>query len=162
MLEPIYAEKLQSNLTTGLFAILASVFMALFGWRVSVVAWKFSPVLFLFLSVLFLFYVFNYRTLQIQVSEQTLTLKFGLVRWQTDMENIQSCVLDDPPLWIKYGGAGVHFAQVGGLYRAFFNFLEGPRILVTFKEKQGLVQALSFSTYQPDKLLELIERRTTT
>lgn len=160
MVEPIYTEKLQSNLTTGLFAILASVFMTLFAWRVSVVAWKFTPGLFLFLSVFFLFYVFNYRTLRIQVSEQTLTLKFGLVRWQTDLDNIQSCVLDDPPLWIKYGGAGVHFAQVEGLYRAFFNFLEGPRILVTFKEKQGIVQALSFSTYQPDKLLDLIERRT--
>lgn len=162
MLEPIYTEKLQSNLTTGLFAILSSVFLALFGWRVSVVAWRFTPGLFLFLSVLFLFYVVNYRTLRIQVTEQTLTLKFGLVRWQTDLDNIQSCVLDDPPLWIKHGGAGVHFAQVGGLYRVFFNFLEGPRILVTFKEKQGLVQALSFSTSQPDKLLDLIKRRTLT
>ena len=156
--ESIYTEKLQSNLTTGLFVVLALVFLALFGWRVTTVGWKFTPVLFLFLGVFFLFYVFNYRTLQIQVSQEVLSLKFGLVRWRTELKNIQEFNLDDPPLWIKYGGAGVHFAMVMGIYRAFFNFLEGPRILISFKEKQGPVQALSFSTRQPELILELLER----
>lgn len=159
MNEPIYSEKLQSNLTTFLFVDLALVSLLLFGWRVTTVGWKFTPGLFLFLGVFFLFYVFNYRTLRIQISEESLILKFGLVRWRTEMVNIQDCAPDDPPPWIKYGGAGVHFALVQGLYRAFFNFLEGPRILVTFKEKQGLVQALSFSTRQPDQILELLRGR---
>jgi hypothetical protein len=159
MNEPIYTEKLQSSLTTFLFVDLALVFLLLFGWRVTTVGWKFTPGLFLFLGVFFLFYVFNYRILRIQISEESLDLEFGLVRWRTELINIQDCAPDDPPLWIKYGGAGVHFAMVQGLYRAFFNFLEGPRILVTFKEKQGLVQALSFSTRQPDQILELLRGR---
>jgi hypothetical protein len=109
--------------------------------------------------LVFLFYVFNYRTLQILIFEEKLVLKFGLVRWNVELANIHSCELDDPPWWIKYGGAGVHFALVEGIYRAFFNFLEGPRVLVIFKHKQGLVKGLSFSTYQPDQVLELLSRR---
>jgi hypothetical protein len=157
--EPIYTEKLQSNLTTGLFVLLALVFLALFGWRFTSVGWKFTPGLFLFLGVFFLFYVFNYRTLRIQISAKALILRFGLVRWETELENIQVFSQDDPPLWIKYGGAGVHFAMVKGIYKAFYNFLEGPRVVVTFKEKQGPVQALSFSTHQPDQVLEILEKR---
>jgi hypothetical protein len=116
----------------------------------------------LFLGLFFLFYVFNYRTLRIQITDDALILRFGLVRWRTELANIQSWTLDDPPFWIKYGGAGVHFALVDDLYRAFFNFLVGPRILIIFKEKQGRVQALSFSTNQPARVLELIERRNLT
>ena len=159
MEEHIYTEKLQSSLTTFLFVDLALIFLVLFGWRVTTVGWKFTPGLFLFLGVFFLFYVFNYRTLRIQISEEALVLKFGLVRWRTELVNIHDCAPDDPPLWIKYGGAGVHFAMVHGIYRAFFNFLEGPRILVTFKENQGPVKALSFSTRQPDQIQELLGRR---
>lgn len=159
MNEPIYTEKLQSNLTTGLFVLLALLFLTLFGWRFNMVGWKFTPGLLLFLGGFFMFYVFNYRNLRIQISEDVLVLKFGLVRWRTQLKNIQSCALDDPPFWIKYGGAGVHFALVDGLYRAFFNILEGPRILIIFKERQGRVQALSFSTTQPERVLEIIERR---
>lgn len=159
MNETLYFEKLQSNITTALFAILALIFLALFGWRFTSVGWKFTPGLFLFLGVFFLFYFFNYRTLRIEISGETLALRFGLVRWRTALSNIQEYRLDDPPLWIKYGGAGVHFSMVEGLYRAFFNFLEGPRVIVIFKEKQGPVQALSFSTYQPDQVLDFLGKR---
>lgn len=155
----LYTEKLHSNLTTGLFAILSLVFLALFGWRFTRVGWKFTPGLFLFLGLFFIFYVFNYRTLRITIIDDGLTLKFGLVHWRTELANIQSCQLDDPPPWIKFGGAGVHFALVDGLYRAFYNFLDGPRILVIFKEKQGRVQALSFSTRQPERILEILKGR---
>jgi hypothetical protein len=157
--EVIYHEELRSNLTTALFVVLAAIFLVLFGWRFTRVGWKFLPGLFLFLGALFLFYVVNYRTLRIELTDEALILKFGLVRWRTEFSNIHSFHLDDPPPWIKYGGAGVHFAQVHGLYRGFFNFLEGPRVLVIFKEKQGRVQALSFSTHHPEKILEILEGR---
>lgn len=159
MNETLYTEKLRSSLTTVLFIDLFLIFLFLFGWRFGAVGWKFTPILFLILSLVFLFYIFNYRTLRIKISENSLELRFGLVRWRTELENIQEASLDDLPPIIKYGGAGVHFAFVRGIYRAFFNFLEGPRILVTFKEKQGLAQALSFSTRQPVKILELLEGR---
>jgi hypothetical protein len=157
--KPIYTEKLRSSLTTVLFIDLFLIFLVLSGLRFGVVGWKFSSILFLFLSAFFLLYVFNYRTLRIQISEEELVLRFGLVRWRTPLSNIQSCALDESPWWIKYGGAGVHFAMVKGLYRAYFNFLEGPRIFLTFKHKQGLVRALVFSTAHPVQVLELLHGR---
>jgi hypothetical protein len=158
MAEPLYTEEVRSNWTSALFAGLMLVFLALGAWRYSAVGWKFTPVLFAVLGLFFLFYLVNYRTLKIHITDQALQLNFGLVRWRIGLENIGSCQLDDPPLWIKYGGAGVHFAMVRGSYRAFFNFLEYPRVLVTFRKKQGPVQRLSFTTRQPDRILELLKK----
>jgi len=161
MEEIVYTEKIRSNLTTGIFVVLAGVFLALFGWRMASVGWKFTPGLFLVLGLFFLFYVFNYRTLKIVISDQAIALRFGLVRWNSALENIQECRLDDLPLWIRFGGAGVHFALVEGIYRVFFNFLEGSRVVLLFKMKQGVVKALSFSTRHPEQVLGVLKRRIT-
>lgn len=159
MITQTYIEKLRSNRTTGLFVFLSLVFFFLFAWRVSAAGFVFFPNLCLFLGVFFLFYVVNYRTLQIEISDRFLKLKFGLMGWKTDLKNIDSCSLDTSPPIIKYGGAGVHFAFVNRIYRAFFNFLEFPRVLINFKRKQGLVQGLVFTTKQPDQVLEFIQNR---
>ena len=157
--DQIYHEKITSSGTSLLFLFFAILFFLLFGWRVSTVGWRFFPGLFLFLGLFFTFYVLNYRTLEITVTNDQLLLRFGLVPWKTNLENILAVELDDSPAVIKYGGAGVHFAFVKGIYRAFFNFLEYPRLLVHFKKKQGLVQALVFTTKQPEKVLTTLESR---
>lgn len=159
MEEPMYTEEVRSNLTSALFAGFAVFFLALYVWRYAAVGWKFTPGLFLFLGGFFLFYFFNYRTLRIRITRQVLKLQFGVVGWTSDLENIRSCQEDDPPFWIKYGGAGVHFALVGGIYTAFYNFLEYPRVLVIFQTKQGLVQGISFTTRQPELVLEVLGQR---
>ncbi|MGB2964967.1 MAG: hypothetical protein WBB69_13380 [Anaerolineales bacterium] len=159
MTEQPYFEKVQSLKTSLLFVTLMLVFSVLFVWRVTEVGYRFFPVICLIAAMLFLFYVINYRTLKIEITEEVLALKFGLVGWKSRLDNIQACQLDDSPIWIKYGGAGVHFALVFKKYRAFFNFLEYPRVLITFHRKQGLVQALTFTTRQPDKVLAIINSR---
>ncbi len=74
------------------------------------------------------------------------------------MENIQSITPDDDlPALNKYGGAGIHFMFVRGRYRASFNFLEYPRLAVTFKRKVGPVQELSFSTRQTEEIMSIIQ-----
>jgi len=155
----LYSEKVKSNITTALFVILALIFVGLFAWRYSVVGFRFTPGLFAFLALFFCFYVINYRVLTITITDQALRLDFGLISWRTDLENIAQSTLYDPPFWIKYGGAGVHFASVEGVYKAFYNFLEYPRILIKFRHKQGLVQALVFTTRQPDQILEILLER---
>jgi hypothetical protein len=42
-------------------------------------------------------------------------------------------------------------------YRASFNFLEYPRVVIAFKRKEGLVRDISFSTRRPDDALRLIQ-----
>lgn len=159
MADQIYQEKVQSLLTSFLFTLLALVFSTLFAWRVTVVGFQAFPVVCLVLALFFFFYIVNYQTLRITITEEAVLLKFGLIRWRTRLKNIQTCRIDDSPNLIKYGGAGVHFAFVKGEYRAFFNFLEYPRILITFHEKQGLVQGVVFTTRQPEQVLEIINSR---
>jgi hypothetical protein len=159
MADQIYQEKVQSLLTSFLFTFLTLVFAALFTWRVTVVGFRAFPIVFLVLALFFFFYILNYQTLKITITEEAVLLKFGLIRWRTRLNNIQICKMDDSPNLIKYGGAGVHFAFVKGEYRAFFNFLEHPRILITFHHKQGPVQGLVFTTRQPEQVMEIIRSR---
>ena len=162
MANMLYSEKIRSTKTSLLFVILAMIFFALFGWRYSVVGFRFIPVLYAFLGLVFCFYVINFRELEISITDQTLQLKFGVIAWSSNIENIKSFDRYDPPFWIKYGGAGVHFAMVDGDYKAFYNFLEYPRVMVGFHQKQGWVQSLVFTTRQPDKILQIMEDRSLT
>ncbi len=155
----IYQEEVKSPKTSLLFTLLALVFSALFAWRVAVVGFRAFPIVCLVLALFFFSYLLNYQILRITITEEDVTLKFSLIRWRTRLENIQTCKMDDSPNLIKYGGAGVHFAFVRGEYRAFFNFLEHPRILITFHHKQGLVQGLVFTTRQPEQVMGFISSR---
>lgn len=57
---------------------------------------------------------------------------------------------------MRMGGAGIHFMFVHKRYRASFNFLEHPRVVIAFKRKAGPVQDISFSTRQPTDVVRLI------
>ena len=155
----IYEEKVQSSRTTLLFIILAGIFFSLFIWRVLISGWKTLPAVLLFFGVFFTFYIINYRVLKIRISDREIILRFGLISWRTDLENIGEVVLDDSPKLIRYGGAGVHLAFVSGEYRAFFNFLEYPRLVVRLKNKKSPVQALVFTTRYPQDILQILTDR---
>jgi hypothetical protein len=157
MAKYIYKEEVSSNKTNLLFLFLMFFFIFLLFVRVSTVGFRGWSIFWFVLTLFFFFYGLNYRTLRIFISEDALHLRFGLVRWKTSLENIQSIQMDDSPFWIKYGGAGVHFAYVNKRYRAFYNFLEFPRVLITFHQKQGPVQELTFTTQAPEKIIQLIQ-----
>jgi len=159
MADQIYQEKVQSLKTSLLFTLLALIFSSLFTWRVTVIGFRTFPIVCLVLALFFFLYVLNYQTLKITITEEVVLLRFGLIHWRTRLKNIQTCKMDDSPNLIKYGGAGVHFAFVKGNYRAFFNFLEHPRILITFHHKQGLVQGLVFTTRRPEQVMGIISSR---
>jgi hypothetical protein len=42
-------------------------------------------------------------------------------------------------------------------YRASFNFLEHPRVVIALRRRRGPVQDISFSTRRPDDVLRLIQ-----
>jgi hypothetical protein len=159
--DQIFFERTTSSGTTLLFLFLAMLFILLFTWRFLLNGWGIFSGILLFLAALFIFYVINYRVLEITITTTHLKLKFGIISSKTSFANIQSVELDNSPPVIKYGGAGVHFAFVNGQYRAFYNFLEYPRILVNLKKKQGLVKGLIFTTKQPDKVIDILTERIT-
>jgi hypothetical protein len=55
---------------------------------------------------------------------------------------------------MRLGGAGIHFMVIENRYRASFNFLEYPRVVIALKRKKGPVRDISFSTRHPEELLQ--------
>ena len=153
----IYNERISSNKTEALFLALTLLFFLLLIWRVSAGSLDILAALFLCLFIIFFFYSVNYRTLIIYLTSKSLKLKFGIFTWTVPMDNVEECRLDEIPLMMRMGGAGIHFMNIRKRYRASFNFLEYPRVVIAFKKKVGFVRDISFSTRRPDEILRLIQ-----
>ena len=153
----IYAERISSIKTEALFLILMILSLLLLIWRVTSDGLDILTIAFTCLFILFLFYSLNYRTLLIRLTPDALKLTFGIFSWTIPMDSIQDCSLDELPVIMKYGGAGIHFMFIRKRYRASFNFLEYPRIVIAFKRKVGFVRDISFSTRQPGDVIHLIQ-----
>lgn len=151
-----YVERVTSRRTQLLFAALALLFLLLAVWRVSAVRLDALAIVSLCLSGFFLFYVVNYRTLIIRLTSESLKLTFGIFTWTVPLDNIEECRLDYVPLFMRMGGAGIHFMVIRRGYRASFNFLEHPRVVIAFRRKVGPVRDISFSTRQPDDVIRLV------
>jgi len=153
----LYHERVTSNKTEALFLALTILFLVLLVWRVSVEGLDVLGVVFSFFFGFFFFYSVNYRTLIIRLTPEYLKLTFGIFIWRVPLDNIEECRLDEIPLLMRLGGAGIHFMFIRKRYRASFNFLEHPRVVIAFKRKEGLVRDISFSTRRPDDILRLIQ-----
>jgi hypothetical protein len=153
----VYNERVSSNRTEALFLALTTLFFLLLIWRVSTGSLDFLAIAFLCFFIFFFFYSLNYRTLIIRLSHESLKLTFGIFTWTVVLDNIEDYRLDELPVAMKMGGAGIHFMNIHKRYRASFNFLEYPRVVIAFKKKQGPVRDISFSTRKPDEILRLIQ-----
>ena len=152
----IYEEKVTSLRTEVLFIALAVLCLALFAWRVAHAGFGILTVGCLFLFVMFFFYSLNYRVLVIRISTDGLKLKFGLFGWTIPWQAVEYAYADETSLW-RISGAGIHFSFFNRRYRAMYNFLEYPRVVVTLREKRGLVREVAFSTERPDEIMRIIE-----
>ena len=150
----IYEERLSSSKTEVLFIGLTLFFLILSIWRLNVDSLGFINLVLLFLSLFFFFCSVNYRILVIHLSSDSLSLKFGIFTWTIQLDNIEDYCLDDLPMLMKYGGAGIHFMLIRGRYRASFNFLEYPRVVIALKRKACLVRDISFSTRRPNEVIQ--------
>ena len=153
----IYEERLSSNRTEALFISLTVLFLTLLIWQKSTGSSDILSAAFFLSFIFFLFYSVNYRTLIIRLTLESLKLKFGVFTWTIPLDNIGECRHDDLPMVMRYGGAGIHFMLIRRRYRASFNFLEHPRVVIAFKKKAGLVRDISFSTRHPDKVIQLLQ-----
>lgn len=153
----IYDERVTSKRTEVLFLALTIFFFLLFIWRVNTSRLDILAAVLFCLFCLFLFYSVNYRTLIIRLTSESLKLTFGIFTWTVSLDNVEECRLDDIPTLMKMGGAGIHFMRIRKRYRASFNFLEHPRVVISFKSKAGFVRDISFSTRRPDDVLRLVQ-----
>ncbi len=157
----LYAERVSSNRTEAFFLALTGLFFLLLIWRVAAGSLDVLAAVFLCFFGFFLFYSANYRILLIRLTPESLNLTFGIFTWRVRVDNIQDCRLDELPRLMRLGGAGIHFMSIRRRYRASFNFLEYPRVVIAFKRK-GLVRDISFSTRRPDEVLQRIQEAIST
>jgi Ca2+/Na+ antiporter len=153
----MYDERVTSKRTEVLFLALTVLFFLLLIWRLNAGGLDILAAVFFCLFGLFLFYSVNYRTLIIHLTSESLKLTFGIFTWTVPLDNVEECRLDDIPVLMRMGGAGIHFMSIRKRYRASFNFLEHPRVVIAFKRKVGPVRDISFSTRRPDDVLRLIQ-----
>jgi hypothetical protein len=149
----IYTERLSSNKTELLFLSLTFVFLLLSTSRVIIGKLDTLFIVWIAFFLLCCIYSVNYRTLTIRLTRLNLMLRFGIFIWTIPVDNIESISIDELPPIMKYGGAGIHFMTIRNRYRASFNFLEYPRVVIQLKRKRGLVKDISFSTKQPSDIL---------
>jgi hypothetical protein len=153
-----YEERLSSGRTETLFVVLTLVPLALIGLRFPSDGMDGWSVFLLAVTALFLFYSVNYRILVTRVADDVLRVRFGLFEWAIPLHNIEFCSPDTVSLG-RIGGAGIHFTFIDHRYRAMFNFLEYPRLVVGLKAKKGPVRDVVFSTRRPDELRGLLQPR---
>lgn len=153
----VYHEELRSNKTTALFLALTAIFGAFFILRTMLSGVDGLAIVFLLLFLTFLFYSINFRTLRIELTRGSLKLTFGILAWTIPVENFGESRLDEIPVVLRLGGAGIHFYFLNRRYRASFNFLEYPRIAILLKRSAGPVSEVSFSTRRPEKLLAALQ-----
>jgi hypothetical protein len=127
-------------------------------WQIGRGSPDFLSAAFLFFCIFFFFYLVNYRTLIIRLTAESLKLKFGIFTWTIPLDNIGACRHDDLPILMRYGGAGIHFMLIRNRYRASFNFLEHPRVVIALNRKTGIVQDISFSTRHPDEVIRRLQK----
>jgi len=155
----LYSEVIDSIKTSALFAGLALALLLLTWRRVRTAGRGMFANVMGFFGCFFSFYALNYRTLVIRLTPQALRLRFGVFSWVTPIENIERAELDELPALMRYGGAGIHFMIVHGRYRASFNFLEYPRVVIGLRQKAGPVQDISFSTRRPELVLKILHEQ---
>jgi len=149
----VYRSRLTSRRTTLLFVALLALFLGLLmrhlaGHGMDRWAWFLCAG-----AAFFLFYTLNFNVLELSIDESRLDLRFGIFRWGVALEQVGAVFMDPSSLW-RIGGAGIHFSFFGGKYRAMFNFLEYPRVVLRLKDRRGPVQEVAFSTREPHVVLE--------
>ena len=155
--ETAYEERVSSHWTLALFVGLTVLPVALLVWRISTAGLDLLAGVLLVLVLIFFFYSLNYRTLVVCLSGDALKIRFGIFSCTIPLDNVEGCYLDDLPALKRYGGAGIHFMFVRGRYRASFNFLEHPRVVISLKRRRGPVRYVSVSTGRPDEVIRRVE-----
>jgi hypothetical protein len=150
-----YTETITSRRTQALFVALTLLFLSLLIWRAASPGLGILTIAFCGLSAFFLFYSLNYRKLVLSVTPEALKLEFGIFTWAIPLDTVGDCHIDDLSLW-WIGGAGIHFRFVRGSYRAYLNFLEHPRVVLTLEKRRRLVREVAFSTRRPEEVLRFL------
>jgi hypothetical protein len=111
-------------------------------------AWFFLAVsLFLFLVAI------NFSFLNITVSSDAVTTRFGVISHRVPVDNIAGSYQDKTPK-TAYKGFGVRWGSVNGKRRMVYDVSDMPRVVI--RQKQNNNREFAFSTNNPDAVIKAI------
>lgn len=155
-----YEEYTEKVFSKWMFLILGSitVIFSFIGAYEIMIGWQWTeplPVWFWpVMALFFLVITINYFRLTIKIDHERLTVGYGVSKSKISWDNIEDCYLDETSsLW--YGGWGSRLGRVDGKWRAVYNVIGGPRVVVSLKE--GWIREVAFSTKDPEEVMEKIE-----
>lgn len=151
----LYEEQISSKITTGVFITFTTLFMIIFSCQFLGSGYFVLTLISFSLFLFFLFYSLNYRSLTILITSSSVEIKFGIFSRIACWESIEDCHIDGVSMW-RIGGAGIHFTRIRGKWRAMYNFLEYPRIVLTLKK--GRIREVIFSTRNPERVLTIVNQ----
>ena len=115
----------------------------------------FYLVMFIFMAAT-TFLIANFRVLAIRITDQSVTVAYGLIKRTISWGDIEEGFLDSSsPL--GYGGWGVRIARVEGRWRLAFNVIGASGVVLRLRK--GRVREFMFSTKNPEKVLGIITRQ---
>ncbi|MCS7116214.1 MAG: hypothetical protein RMJ31_03000 [Nitrososphaerota archaeon] len=111
---------------------------------------------FLLIILILLGLVMNFSTLIVRFTTQSISVGYGILKYNIEWKDIEDCYLDKTPT-IKYGGWGIRIGKVEGRWRLVFNVIGSPRIVLSLK--RGRFKEFVFSTNDPQKVMGMVKQR---
>ena len=110
-----------------------------------------------FLMAVTTFLIANFRVLVIRITDQTITVAYGIVKRTIPWGDIESGFRDESPTF-GYGGWGARIARIEGRWRLAFNVIGASGVVLHLRK--GRVREFMFSTKDPEQVLDIVARHT--
>jgi hypothetical protein len=115
----------------------------------------FYLVMFIFMTAIG-FLVVNFRALVIRVTDQAITVSYGLIKRRILWGDVESGFRDESP-GLRYGGWGARIVRVEGRWRLAFNVIGAPGVVLCLR--RGRVREFMFSTKNPEQVLGIVAQQ---
>ncbi len=103
-----------------------------------------------FLMLIFSILIFQFRYLEIIISDKTIIVRYGIFKREIFLSAIEEAYLDNANEFWSYGGWGIRNGKVNGKKRLVYNLPSKNRIVLPLKNKN---HEFVFSTNAPEKVL---------
>lgn len=150
----LYSERLFSKWSTVLLGVVTAVML----WQVLQQLqtapvddrpfWFFPSMLILFLAL-----TINFAWLTILVTDEGVTVGYGVIRTRVPWNEIEDCYQDEASV-VRYGGWGIRFGWYKGRRRLIYNVIGGPRVVLL--RRNSRFPELVFSTSQPQEVIDSV------
>ena len=158
-LENLYEEKVFSKGITSILAPITIVFLFILVYQIFIGPLGARPAsnwFFLIMFLLCLFLTINFSNLIIRMTSRSISVSYGIFKYNLYWENIADCYLDEAST-IRYGGWGIRIGMVKGRWRLVYNVMGGPRVVLSLKK--GKFREFVFSTSDPLRVIEMVKQK---